>query len=103
MSVKDKEILSPFENIVNYSADFGAKVVPIKDVFKNLKKSEVKIFKNGKTEVFKVLKYILNSDIKVMKAQADTVKITFSVSNDHASMKATVKEQLLENGIYLLV
>ena len=66
MSLNAKEILSPFKNIDNYSVDFGAKMMPIKEVFKSMKKSEIKISKNGKTEVFKALKYILKSDVKVM-------------------------------------
>ena len=82
MSVKAKEILSPSENMANYSANFGAKVVPIKEVFKSLKKSEIKILKNGKTEVFKALKYILKSDIKVMKAQADSVSMELNVEGN---------------------
>ena len=97
---KSKENLVPTKNIVNQLVESGEKVVPIKEVFKN-KLDEIEVFRRDKPEVFKALKYILKSDIKVMKAQADTVKITLSVSNDHASMKATVKEQLLENGIYL--
>ena len=101
MSVKDKEILSPFENIVNYSADFGAKVVPIKEVFKNLKKSEVKIFKNGKTEVFKVLKYILKSDVKVMKAQADSVSMKLKVDNDTVVISPEKSKQLEEMNVKL--
>ena len=82
MSVKAKEILSPSENMANYSANFGAKVVPIKEVFKSLKKSEIKILKHGKTEVFKALKYILKSDIKVMKAQADSVSMELNVEGN---------------------
>ena len=61
MSLRAKDILPPFESI-----DFGAKMVPIKEVFKCMKKSEIKIFKNSKTEVLKALKYILKSDVKVI-------------------------------------
>ena len=101
MSVKDKEILSPFENIANYSADFGAKVVPIKEVFKNLEKSEIKILKHGKTEVFKALKYILKSDIKVMKAQADSVSMELNVEGDAVKISYENSSQLLEMNVKL--
>ena len=82
MSLNAKQILSPFENIDNYAVDFGAKMVPIKEVYKSLEKSEIMIFKHGKTEVFKALKYILKSGVKVMKAQADSVSMKLKVEGD---------------------
>ena len=101
MSLNSKDILSPFENIVNYSADFGSKVVPIKEVFKNLKKSEIKIFKNGKTEVFKVLKYILKSDVKVMKAQADSVSMKLNLEGDAVNISHENFSKLFEMEVRL--
>ena len=101
MSVKAKEILSPSENMANYSANFGAKVVPIKEVFKSLKKSEIKILKHGKTEVFKALKYILKSDIKVMKAQADSVSMKLNVEGDAVKINHENYSKLSEMNIKL--
>ena len=58
----------------NYSYGSAEKVVPIiTDVFQNRLK-EIQVFRQDKPEVYKVLKYILNSDTKVMKAQADTIE-----------------------------
>jgi hypothetical protein len=76
---KSKEVSVPTKIVDNYSVD-SEKVMQIKEVFKSLKKSEIKI--KGKTEVFKALKYILKSDIKVMKAQADSVNIKLNVKDD---------------------
>ena len=101
MSVRAKEILSPSENMANYSANFGAKVVPIKEVFKSLKKSEIKILKHGKTEVFKALKYILKSDIKVMKAQADSVSMELNVEGDTVKINHENYSKLFEMNIKL--
>ena len=101
MSVNAKDILSPFENIANCSADFGAKVMPIKEVFKSLKKSEIKILKNGKTEVFKALKYILKSDIKVMKAQADSVSMELNVEGNAVKINHEKYSKLSEMNIKL--
>ena len=64
----------------NYSYGSAEKVVPIITdvVFKNRLK-EIQVFRQDKPEVYKVLKYILNSDTKVMKAQADTIETRFHV------------------------
>ena len=101
MSLNTKEILSPFENIDNYSVDIVAKMVPIKEVFKSMKKSEVKILKQGKTEVFKVLKYILKSDVMVMKAQADSVSMKLKVEGDVVKIDHENSSQLFEMKVKL--
>ena len=76
---KSKEVSVPTKIVDNYSVD-SEKVMQIKEVFKSLKKSEIKI--KGKTEVFTALKYILRCDIKVMKAQADSVNMKLNVEDD---------------------
>ena len=48
---------------------------------------DIKVFKKDKPEVYKVLKYILKSDIKVMKDQADTIDIRLEVFRDKAKMR----------------
>ena len=101
MSLNAKEILSPLENIDNYSIDIEAKMVPIKEVFKSMKKSEVKILKQGKTEVFKALKYILKSDLKVMKAQADSVSMKLKVEGDAVNISHENASQLFEMKVKL--
>ena len=100
-TVKTKEFLPPVKNLDNISVGSGEKIVPIKEVFKSLKKSEIKIFKQGKTEVFNALKYILRSDIKVMKAQADTVSMKLNVENDTVIISPDNSEQLEEMNIKL--
>ena len=100
-TVKTKDVLAPGKNVVNYSVGSGEKVVPIKEVFKSLKKTEIKILKQGKTEVFKALQYILKSDIKVMKAQADSVSMKLHVDNDTVIISPENSEQLKEMNVKL--
>ena len=75
----------------NYSYGSGEKVVPIKDVFKN-RVQDIEVFKQDKPEVYKVLKYIWNSDIKVMKNQADTNEIKSSFSFDRVQYRKIEKD-----------
>ena len=100
-TVRTKEVLAPDRNVVNYSVGSGEKGVPIKEVFKSLKKTEIKILKQGKTEVFKALQYILKSDIKVMKAQADSVSMKLHVDNDTVIISPENSEQLEEMNVKL--
>ena len=65
IALKPKE---PTKTVVNYSFGSGEKVVPIKNVFMK-RINDIEVFKQDKAEVYKVLKYILGSDMKVMKAQ----------------------------------
>ena len=89
------------KNIDNYSVDFGAEMLPIKKVFKIMKKSEIKIFKHGKTEVFKALKYILKSDVKVMKAQADSVSMKLNVEGNAVKIDYENSSKLFEMSVKL--
>ena len=52
----------------NYFIGSGEKVVPIRDVFKN-RILDIEAFKQDKPEIYKALIYIMESDMKVMKAQ----------------------------------
>ena len=91
-SVKSNEVLVPTQTIGP-----AEKVMPIKEVYKTLKKSEIKI--KGKTEVFKALKYILKSDIKIMEAQADSAVMKLDVENGRVKIRNS--EQLKEMKVKL--
>ena len=65
--------------------------MPVKVVFENhLKK--IDIFRDEKPEVYKVLKYILGSDLKVFKSQCDTIDVKLKVSNDSVFISNEAKE-----------
>ena len=76
-------------------------MMPIKEVFKSMKKSEIKILKQSKTEVFKALKYILKSDVKVMKVQADSVSMKLKVEGDVIKIDHENFSQLFEMKVKL--
>ena len=78
----------------------GEKVVPIKDVFMN-RIHDIEAFKKDKPEVYRVLKCILDSDIKVMKAQADTVEIELIVKLDTVQLSNRSKSLMIEKKIKL--
>ena len=88
------------KNIVSYSFGSGEKVVPIKDVFVN-RINDIEVFKQEKPEVYGVLKYILSSDIKVMKAQANTIEIELEISRDTVEINDRSKSQMIEKKIKL--
>merc|ERR1712079_288572 len=61
-------------------------------------KKEIDAFKKDKPEVYKVLNYILNSDVEVMKAQADTIGIRVKNNMDKIDVVGG-KTQLKNSGI----
>ena len=69
---KFRKVLVPIPNDFDNWEGPG-NCVPIKEVFKN-RIRDIEIFKGDQSEVYKVLKYILNSDTKVQKAQAKTLQ-----------------------------
>ena len=85
---------------VSYSFGSGEKIVPIKDLFKN-RINDIEVFKKDKPEVYRVLKYILGSDIRVMKAQADTIDMRLDVNLDKAEIKDRSKSEMIEKKIKL--
>ena len=87
-------------NVVSYSFGSGEKVVPIKDVFMN-RINDIKVLKQDRPEVYRVLKYILGSNIKVMKAQADTIEIKLRIGLDQVQITAEPKSQMIEKKIKL--
>ena len=74
--------------------------MPIKDVFMK-RINNIEVFKQDKPEVYKVLKYILGSDIKVMKAQADSIEIQLAINLDHVEIKDKSKSQMVDKKIKL--
>ena len=76
----------PTKNVVSYSFGSGEKVVPIKNVFMN-RLNDIELFKQDKPEVYRVLKYILGSDVKVMKAQANTIEIQLVINLDKVGIR----------------
>ena len=99
-AAKSKEDLTPAKNIVSYSFGPGKKVVPIKNIFIN-RVNDIEVFKLDKPEVYRVLKYILGSDIKVMQAQADTIEIKLEIHRDQVSIQRRSKAQLIEKQVKL--
>ena len=92
---------APTKNVVvNYLFGSGEKVVPIKDVFMN-RINDIEVFKQGKPEVYRVLKYILDSGIKVMKAQADTVEVKLKIHLDQVLIKDRSKAKMIEKQVKL--
>ena len=90
-------IFSTVKNIVNTSVDPAMKSVPIKKLFKEYQ-NDIDTFKENKPEVYKVLNYIMNSDVKVMKAQADTIGVKFSFTQGRLMVQGN-KVQLKDSGI----
>ena len=90
----------PTKTVVDYSFGSGKKVVSIKDVFMN-RIHDIEAFKKDKPEVYRVLKCILDSDIKVMKAQADTVEIELIVKLDTVQLSNRSKSLMIEKKIKL--
>jgi hypothetical protein len=86
------------KTVVNYSFGSGKKVVSIKDVFMK-RINDIEAFKKDKPEVYRVLKYILGSDIKVMKAQADTIEIQLVINLDQVEIRDRAKSQMIEKKI----
>ena len=80
------------KTVVKPSVDPSLKSVPIKDLF-NKYQRKIEAFKKEKPEVNKVLNYIMESDIKVMKAQADTIDVRFNVIYDQVML--TAKNRLI--------
>ena len=89
MEVDEASLLSNTVVLV----DSGKILVPIKDVFKN-RRTDIKVFKNEKPEVYKVLRFILGSDAKVMKTQADTIEIKLHVLNDEVNLTKDARVKL---------
>ena len=100
IALKSKEDLTPTKNIVSYSYGSGKKVVPIKDVFMN-RINDIECFKQDKPGVYQVLKYILGSGIKVMKAQADTIDIILEIDYDRSKIPNRSKSLIIEKKIKL--
>ena len=70
----------------NYFIGSGEKVVPISDVFKN-RILDIEAFKQDKPEIYKALIYIMESDMKVMKAQVtDLLKTLRNLKNVISSL-----------------
>ena len=84
----------------NYFIGSGEKVVPIRDVFKN-RILDIEEFKQDKPEVYKALMYIMGSDAKVMKAQADTVDVKLRLNLDKIKISPENFTLLLENNVKL--
>ena len=59
------------------------------------------VFKEDKPEVYRVLKYILGSDLKVMKAQADTIEIELRINLDKVEIKDKFKSEMIVKKIKL--
>ena len=79
----------------------GEKIVPMKDVFKN-RVEDIEVFREDKDKVYELLKYILNSDCKVMKAQADTIQIKYCVERDAVKIRGKNASILKENHVKLM-
>ena len=97
IALKPKETT---KTVGNYSFGSGEKVVPIKEVFVN-RINEIEVFKQDKPELYRVLKYILSSNIKVMKVQADTIEIELSINFDKVDIIGKSKSQMNEKKIKL--
>ena len=92
---------APAKNVVySYSFGSGEKIVPIKSVFEN-RNNDIECFKQDKPGVYQVLKYILGSDIKVMKAQADTIDIILEIDYDRSKIPNRSKSLIIEKKIKL--
>ena len=97
-ALKSKE---PIKDVVySYSFGSGEKIVPIKNIFMN-RINDIEVFKQDKPEVYRVLKYILGSGIKVMKAQADTIGIELKISLDKVEIENRSKSKMIEKEIKL--
>ena len=92
-SIAPKSKANSTKSIVSYSFGSGDKVVPIKDMFLN-RINDIEVLKNDKPEVYRVLKYILSSDVKVMKAQADTIDIKLKVNLDQVKIDRSKSEMI---------
>ena len=81
---KFRKVLVPIQNDFDNWKGLG-NCVPIKEVFKN-RIFDIEIFKEDQSEVYKVLKYILNSDTKVEKAQAKILQTKGSLISKSISL-----------------
>ena len=58
-------------------------------------RDDIEVFRQDKPEAYKLLKHILESDAKVMKAQADATEVKLEVSYDYVRFHSKQKAQLL--------
>ena len=92
-----KQWYSSAKNNAKDSNDPCLRSITIKELF-NEHKQEIKEFKKEKPEIYKVLDYIMKSNTKVMKAQADTIGIKLHNNLDHLAWKGDTV-QLKDIGI----
>ena len=95
-----QQCYSTAKTVVKPSGDTALKSVPIKDLF-NKYQRKIDDFKKDQPEVNKVLNYIMESDIKVMKAQADTIEVKVVNSKDKVQVCTSEQTLLKNSGIKL--